>query len=109
MVMHFSKPRDSPKMVVSVGATKKASSSFLVIVMVSVDCSLGQFISLSSCLRCLRGGVGWQATGWARHKRGPVERLQPARFPAKLTNRPVPLMMRGPGAEGPTWLKKGGH
>jgi hypothetical protein len=33
------------------------------------------YISLSSYLRSLRGGVGWQVTGWARYKRGPVERL----------------------------------
>jgi hypothetical protein len=30
---------------------------------------------LGSYLRCLRGGVGSQMTGWARYKRGPVERL----------------------------------
>jgi hypothetical protein len=31
--------------------------------------------SLSGYLRRLRGGVGRQVTGWARCKRGPVERL----------------------------------
>jgi hypothetical protein len=42
--------------------------------------------SLSSYLRCLRGGVGWQVTGWARYKRGPVERLTERRAKGVVGN-----------------------